>query len=79
MVIGTTYKHPSMEVTDFINSCRPSLSEKLLHENKQTFSLDNFNFNLLKCANFLDKIFFSTLLSSTLTLQYCKPPKDNLS
>ena len=64
IAIGATYRHPSLDVSDFNNSYLHALLEKLSLENKQTFLSGDFNINLLRHdsrTDLLDNMFYGTL------------------
>ena len=46
-VIGSIYKHPNMDVTDFKNNYLSQIFEIVSKEQKQVFLLGDFNINLL--------------------------------
>ena len=48
-IVGTIYKHPSMDLTDFNSNYLHNLLEKISKELKSVFLLGDFNINLLNC------------------------------
>ena len=49
IVVGCIYKHPCMEIDEFISDYLTPLLEKLSSENKSIFLMGDFNINLLQC------------------------------
>ena len=49
IVVGCIYKHPCMEIDEFISDFLTPLLEKLSSENKSVFLMGDFNINLLQC------------------------------
>ena len=49
IIVGTIYKHPSMDLTDFNSNYLNSLLEKISKEQKSVFLLGDFNNNLMNC------------------------------
>ena len=47
IIVGTIYKHPSMDLTDFNSNYVNSLLEKISKEQKSVFLLGDFNINLM--------------------------------
>ena len=47
IIVGTIYKHPSMDLTDFNSNYLNSLLEKISKEQKFVFLLGDFNNNLM--------------------------------
>ena len=46
-IVGTIYKHPSVDLTDFNSNYLNNLLEKVSNEHKSVFLLGDFNINLL--------------------------------
>ena len=46
-IVGTIYKHPSVDLTDFNSNYVNSLLEKISKEQKSVFLLGDFNINLM--------------------------------
>ena len=47
IIVGTIYKHPSMDLTDFNSNYLNNLLEKISKEQKFVFLLGDFNINLM--------------------------------
>ena len=45
IIVGTIYKHPSMDLTDFNSNYLTNLLEKISKEQKSVFLLGHFNIN----------------------------------
>ena len=46
-IVGTIYKDPLMDLTDFNSNCLNNVLEKVSKEQKSVFLLGDFNINLL--------------------------------
>ena len=67
IIVGCIYKHPCMEIDEFISDYMTPLLQKLSSENKSIFLMGDFNINLLQC-NDNDHIseYFNILTSNNL-------------
>ena len=65
-IIGTIYKHPSMNVSTFTNDHLKNMLNAIHHENKSTLLKGNFNVNLINCNNKEAHIIFSSYSLTTI-------------
>ena len=74
IIVGTIYKHPSMDLTDFNSSYLNSLLEKISKQ-KSVFLLGDFNINLMNYIvhnptnGFLDSLASNSYLTSCSQLE----------
>ena len=67
-IIGSVYKYPKHEVSDFTNNFITPLLDKLSNENKDIMIMGDFNINLItynddkNTGNFLDTMFSQSFL-----------------
>ena len=72
IIVGTIYKHPSMDLTDFNSNYLNNLLEKISKEQKFVFLLGDFNINLMNynvhnpTNEFLDSLASNSFLPYTL-------------
>ena len=88
IIIGTIYKHPSMDLTDFNSNYLNDLLEKVSKEQKSVFLLGDFNINLLNynvhnpTSEFLDSLasnsFLPYILQPTRITSHSKTLIDNI-
>ena len=88
IIVGTIYKHPSMNLTDFNSNYLNSLLEKISKEQKSVFLLGDFNNNLMNCNvhnptnEFLDSLasnsFLPYILQPTRMTSHSKTLIDNI-
>ena len=78
-IIGVIYRHPKMDVNNFIDDKLDTLEYKLSFEkNKKIFIAGDFNFNLLKISNNTENInFFNKMTSNFLLPTITLPTKIN--
>ena len=74
IIVGTIYKHPSMDLTDFNSNYLNNLLEKISKEQKSVFLLGHFNINLLNCNVHNPTYKFSDSLASNSFLPYILQP-----
>ena len=87
-IVGTIYRHPSIDLTDFISNYLNNLLEKISKEQKSVFLLGDFNINLLNYNNhnptneLLDSLasnsFLPYILQSTRMTSHSKTLIDNI-
>ena len=87
-LVGTIYKHPSMDLTDFNSNYLNNLLEKVSKEQKHIFLLGDFNINLLNynvhnpTNEFLDSLasnsFLPCILQPTRITSHSKTLIDNI-
>ena len=87
-IVGTIYKHPSMDLTDFNSNYVNSLLEKISKEQKSVFLLGDFNINLMNynvhnpTNEFLDSLasnsFLPYILQPTRITSHSKTLIDNI-
>ena len=73
-IIGTIYKHPSVDLTDFNSNYVNSLLEKISKEQKSVFLLGDFNINLMNYNVHNPTNEFLDSLSSNSFLPYILQP-----
>ena len=88
IIVGTIYKHPSMDLTDFNSNYVNSLLEKISKEQKSVFLLGDFNINLMNynvhnpTNEFLDSLasnsFLPYILQPTRITSHSKTLIDNI-
>ena len=88
IIVGTIYKHPSMDLTDFNSNYLNNLLEKVSKEQKSVFLLGYFNINLLNynvhspTNEFLDSLasnsFLPYILQPTRITSHSKTLIDNI-
>ena len=88
IIVGTIYKHPSMDLTDFNSNYLNNLLEKISKEQKSVFLLGDFNINLLNynvhnpTNEFLDSLasnsFLPYILQPTRITSHSKTLIDNI-
>ena len=88
IIVGTIYKHPSMDLTDFNSNYLNNLLEKVSKEQKSAFLLGDFNINLLNynvhspTNEFLDSLasnsFLPYILQPTRITSHSKTLIDNI-
>ena len=81
-IVGTIYKHPSMDLADFNSNYLNNLLEKISKEQKFVFLLGDFNINLMNynvhnpANQFLDSLasnsFLPYILQSTRITSHSK-------
>ena len=74
IIVGTIYKHPSMDLTDFNSNYVNSLLEKISKEQKSVFLLGDFNINLMNYNVHNPTNEFSDSPASNSFLPYILPP-----
>ena len=74
IIVGTIYKHPSMDLTDFNNNYLNSLLEKISKEQESVFLLGDFNINLMNYNVHNPTNGFLDSLASNSFLPYILPP-----
>ena len=88
IIVGTIYKHPLMDLTDFNSNYLNNLLEKVSKEQKSVFLLCDFNINLLNynlhspTNKFLDSLasnsFLPYILQPSRTTTHSKTLIDNI-
>ena len=88
IIVGTIYKHPSMDLTDFNSNYLNDLLEKVSKEQKSVFLIGDFNINLLNynvhnpTSEFLDSLtsnsFPPYILQPTRITSHSKTLIDNI-
>ena len=80
-IIGVIYRHPNMDVNNFIDDKLDTLVHKLTYEkNKNIFIAGDFNFDLLKISSNTETInFFNKMTSNFLLPTITLPTKINTS
>ena len=74
IIVGTIYKHPSIDLTDFNSNYVNSLLEKISKEQKSVSLLGDFNINLMNCNVHNPTNEFRDSLASNSFLPYILPP-----
>ena len=80
-IIGAIYRHPNMDVNNFIDEKLDTLMHKLSFEkNKKVFITGDFNFDLLKISSHIETFnFFNKMTSNFLLPTITLPAKINTS
>ena len=73
-IVGCTYRHPSMEISDFNMYYLSNLTETLSSENKKTVLLGDFNADLLNYDSNHDVTDFLDAICSNLLLPHITSP-----
>ena len=76
-IIGTIYRHPCMDPTEFVDEYMKPLNDKINKDNKRVFITGDFNYDLLNTSHNETFEFFDTMMSSFLLPVITLPTKIN--
>ena len=76
-IIGTIYRHPCMNGSEFVDDYMKPLNEKLQNENKKIFIAGDFNFDLSKTSHQDSFDFFENMMANFLMPVITLPTKIN--
>ena len=76
-IIGTIYRHPCMDPTEFTDDFMKPLNDKLSKENKHVYISGDYNFDLLNTSHTETFEFFDSMMSSFFLPVITLPTKIN--
>ena len=76
IIIGSIYRHPSMELQEFNDNYLNPLLDKITEENKKIFIMGDFNVDLMKTdTDFNTSQFFDTMTSNLMVPHIIYPTR----